>query len=39
MYTSGFFAHIQNCDKMIIVERIWLVILQIKTSINETNIP
>ena len=27
MYTSGFFAQIQNCDKMSLVKRIWLVII------------
>ena len=32
LYTSGFFAQIQNCDKMVLVKRIWLVIIQIKTS-------
>ena len=39
MYTSGSFAQIWNCDKMILVERIWLVIVQIKTSTNEIDIP
>ena len=39
MYTSGLFAQISNCDKMSFVERIWLVIIQIKTSTNEANIP
>ena len=39
MYSSGFFAQIWNCDKMILVEKIYLVIIQIKTSANEANIP
>ena len=39
MYTSGFFTQIYNCDKMILVERTWLVIIQMKTQTNEANIP
>ena len=39
MYSAGFFAQIKNCDIIILVERIWLVIIQIKTSTNEANIP